>query len=636
MAIQWGDWDYSGSNGIRVGIEVDWSNVTNSSTTVTATVDIYTQNQYSYDDSQTLTYGGALSGSTNFTNNDGSTAQLRATKTYTYTYGSSSYGSSPATKTFTASLSGAYDGVTPSVSKNHNVPARPYAAPNAPTSASASRVSDTLATVSWVNNATAGRPWSNVQVDAEVNASGSWFLVTAAISGAASAYNAGMYANEKRRWRVWSINSVGSAGPAYTSNYVWSTPAAPTSATRTQFSPTQQNLSWVNNAGYPDYVTDLYYMINNNGTWVYITSTAAGVTTYSHAGLTAANRYKYLIRTRCTGNNLYADAPVTTESAGTTTPPLAPTNLSPNGTTIDPSINQNFSWTFQPGQVGDTQTKYQVRHRLSGSSTWTTTSIVSSTSPSYTLPGGTYSSGQTIEWQVATHGADATQGPFSASANIQFTSADSKLPVWVDRYTGEYEMRSDAMGFCPTGSILMWPSASIPTGWLLCDGNTFSATTYPALNTVLGGNTLPNLMQRFPMGAGDNAGITGAGASVKGVGGLTNGSTVTLTATELPAHAHGPGNLGTGGQSANHTHSMNTLQKTNAAGNNGAADNSSDAVVQGAGSGRFNAGQSGSTNGASVGHTHTVDTGATASAGSGAGFSVMPPYYAVNFIIKAA
>ena len=41
----------------------------------------------------------------------------------------------------------------------------------------------------------------------------------------------------------------------------------------------------------------------------------------------------------------------------------------------------------------------------------------------------------------------------------------------------------------------------IPAGALLCDGSTFSATSYPKLNTHLGGNQLPDLRGRFLMGA---------------------------------------------------------------------------------------------------------------------------------------
>lgn len=136
MAVDWGAWEYNAGNGMRVGIEVTWSAVSYSSPSVTATIDIWTDNQYAYDDNQVLTYGGSISGTTSYLNNQGSTAVKRATKTFTYTYPSNSYQSSPGTRTFTATVSGAFNSVTPSKSLTSSIPARPATNPSAPTSVS--------------------------------------------------------------------------------------------------------------------------------------------------------------------------------------------------------------------------------------------------------------------------------------------------------------------------------------------------------------------------------------------------------------------------------------------------------------------------------------------------------------------
>jgi len=128
MAVStYGAFEYAGGNGMRVGMStVTWSAVTSTSTTVTATVEIYTENQYTYADSQTLTYSGNISGTTAYTNNQGAGLDtLRATKTYTYTYAAGSYGTSPGTATFTATVSGTYNGVTPSHTITSDIPARP-------------------------------------------------------------------------------------------------------------------------------------------------------------------------------------------------------------------------------------------------------------------------------------------------------------------------------------------------------------------------------------------------------------------------------------------------------------------------------------------------------------------------------
>ena len=46
----------------------------------------------------------------------------------------------------------------------------------------------------------------------------------------------------------------------------------------------------------------------------------------------------------------------------------------------------------------------------------------------------------------------------------------------------------------------MWPSTTIPSGYLLCNGNSYNTTTYAALFAVLGTNTLPDFRGRFARG----------------------------------------------------------------------------------------------------------------------------------------
>ena len=46
----------------------------------------------------------------------------------------------------------------------------------------------------------------------------------------------------------------------------------------------------------------------------------------------------------------------------------------------------------------------------------------------------------------------------------------------------------------------MWATTSIPTGYLLCDGSTYSSVTYPDLFAVLGTTTLPDFRGKFARG----------------------------------------------------------------------------------------------------------------------------------------
>lgn len=57
-----------------------------------------------------------------------------------------------------------------------------------------------------------------------------------------------------------------------------------------------------------------------------------------------------------------------------------------------------------------------------------------------------------------------------------------------------------------TGTILTYAGSSAPSGWLLCNGGTFSSTEYPELYVLLGlSTTLPDLRERYLIGKGNSA-----------------------------------------------------------------------------------------------------------------------------------
>ena len=117
MALVWGPWHDTGGNGMRVGVDTSVSTVTQSSSTVTFTYDVWTDNRYLYNDLQWLTFGGNTSGTFNYNNTQNTGQQVRrTTRQYTYTYPPGSFNTSPGTTTFTATVGGAYNGSTPTVS----------------------------------------------------------------------------------------------------------------------------------------------------------------------------------------------------------------------------------------------------------------------------------------------------------------------------------------------------------------------------------------------------------------------------------------------------------------------------------------------------------------------------------------
>lgn len=455
MAIEWGAWEDSGGNGMRVGIDVTWEAISHSETVATATVKYYTENRYGYSDNQTLSLGGSIGGSIGFSNNQGGEVTLRGTRTYDYTYSASSYGTSPGSKTFSASLSGAYNGVTPSKSVTKAIPARPIAAPAAVTSAAASRVSDTVTRVSWVRHATAGEPYTTMWAYQSTNG-GAFAAVTTNISGSVSSWDRATVANTKYRFRIYADNSAGTS-PYDETGDIFTTPAAPSNCVRTP-SGADQVVTWTNKTGYTEYQTEVWRSVN--GVWSLLATKSSGVTSHTDVAPSSADRIKYRVRHKTTAGSqpvLYSvNSNETSETAGVTIPPLAPTNLDPSGgENVDPSKAITLSWKHNHGGDSAPQSAYELQYRVNGGS-WTNTGAVTSTTQSRTIAADTFASTDAVEWQVKTKGADATYSPWSSIAS--FTAIrPRKIPTQVDFNTGHVE--ADASGFD-------WTAATLQNSWV--------------------------------------------------------------------------------------------------------------------------------------------------------------------------
>lgn len=167
--------------------------------------------------------------------------------------------------------------------------------------------------------------------------------------------------------------------------------------------------------------------------------------------------------------------------------------------------------------------------------------------------------------------------------------------------------RDTAVQASPVGHLLMWPTNTAPTKFLLCAGQAVSRSTYSALFAVIGttfgagdGSTtfnVPDLRGRFPLGKDDMGGssanrVTAAQADT--IGGASGAETHTLASGEIPAHNHGVPTT-TAGATA-------VTKLVNAAAN----------VT--------------STN---------VDTVPSINTGGGGAHNNMPPYLTLNFIIYA-
>jgi len=114
-----------------------------------------------------------------------------------------------------------------------------------------------------------------------------------------------------------------------------------------------------------------------------------------------------------------------------------------------------------------------------------------------------------------------------------------------------------------TGIVVPWGSASIPSGFLLCDGQSVSTATYAALFAVIGYTyggsganfNVPDLRDRTVVGvsaANSKTLAQGIGANTVTPTGNISGNTgaTTLTTSQIPSHTHPLGGAGEGGSQA--------------------------------------------------------------------------------------
>lgn len=105
-----------------------------------------------------------------------------------------------------------------------------------------------------------------------------------------------------------------------------------------------------------------------------------------------------------------------------------------------------------------------------------------------------------------------------------------------------------AYNFLPVGIVLPYASTTtIPSGWLQCQGQSVSTTTYSRLFAVIGyayggmgaNFNIPNMKGRAPIGIGQgNTAEGGTAGTTWTIGTSTGTETHTLSQAELASHAH--------------------------------------------------------------------------------------------------
>ena len=167
----------------------------------------------------------------------------------------------------------------------------------------------------------------------------------------------------------------------------------------------------------------------------------------------------------------------------------------------------------------------------------------------------------------------------------------------------------------PTATIVPWSDSSVPSGFLECNGQAVSQSTYANLFAIIGttygdpggGNfNVPDLQDNVPVGKSNNKALASTGgantvASTGNVAGST--ANATLATAQLASHLHGVTTNQAGGGD-----STNKIQRgANASGGTRQSNNT----------------------GSGQGHSHNMSANF-----SGDATSVLQPYLTVIYIIK--
>lgn len=235
--------------------------------------------------------------------------------------------------------------------------------------------------------------------------------------------------------------------------------------------------------------------------------------------------------------------------------------------------------------------------------------------------------GMTAERMLAIEGASITGGSVNNSGHLILSSQDGGS-IDAGIITGPAGAKGDTGPTGPSGpifpgTIMMYAGENAPAGWLICNGEAVSRTTYAALFNVvldnygLGNGTttfnVPSMFQRFPRMDYGNLGDTG-------------GDTSHIHTT--PAHAH----VLQGGSDPAAAHvsiqtgtAPNIFEERIGSVDQWNSTHQGDATTTAATSGAS------ATVGAKVTGTTSVDGGGNSGANTDGG---LPPYINVNFIIK--
>lgn len=400
-------------------------------------------------------------------------------------------------------ITGGFQNGTSTATVTHTIPAIDYSAPAAPSNCSASRSSDAQAKVTWENGATGTTtPRSATLVERQADG-GAWSQIASVGASATNYTDNSISADHRYAYRVRAQGAGGYSGYA-TSDYIYTTPAAPSSVVAEKTGAQAVRLSI---EGAAPWATSYAVERSTDGGSQWESAGAPASFPWVDSEAPAGTVVYRVAAVRGSLQSAWAQS----NSVATITPPLAPTvtglpNVAATGSTL------TVQWVPNHPD-GSAQTQAQVECTIGSGSPQTAT--VDGAATSCTLPASATASAGTVKVRVRTHGLDEDWGAWSAYSTVAVAVPPSA------HFTNP---ASDGATVAALPLVLAW-DASDPTGiasqtlaLMGADGSTLltrqlagdvrssqiddsvyslsNLADYSLVLTVLGGSSLATIAER--------------------------------------------------------------------------------------------------------------------------------------------
>ena len=284
--------------------------------------------------------------------------------------------------------------------------------PDAPSSCSVSRNSDTSQTITWTRNSSSDQPYDNQYLYRYDNVTLSYYL-KATLSGSATSYtDTSTQANRHYIYKIRAKNTVGYSSYSNTDD-INTTPAKPSSVEAVRVGTTVE-INWEDEARNEDNFTIQRKTSTDGISWGSYSTLSSSIASNSesYTDNSPANYNQYRVKSTTTTPNALSSDYVESNIVQILVYPNPPTNIEPvNYEAIDIDGPIPISWTHNP-QDGSEQTYVSIRFREEGEAWSLYLNKYSTSEGSINISTSSFSVGR-WEYEVRTWGAATTGGESS-------------------------------------------------------------------------------------------------------------------------------------------------------------------------------------------------------------------------------